>query len=60
MGIAIQAAHAGSDNLGTVVYLWVKYVSYSQHTATRIHIEEKSRIQFVTILLGNLWQLEKV
>ena len=38
----IQAAHYGSANIGTVIDLWGKYVSYSQHTETRVHIEEKS------------------
>ena len=46
MGIAIQAAHYGSANIRTAVDLWGKNVSYSQHTAARIHIEEKVELSF--------------
>ena len=46
-GIAIQDAHDGSANIGTVVDLWGKYVSYSQHIAARVHIEEKVKFNLL-------------
>ena len=39
--ISIQAAHDGNVNKGTVFGLWGQYVSYSQETATIVHIEQK-------------------
>ena len=44
-GIAIQAVHDGSANLGTIVDLWGQYVSYSKHTAVRVHIEDKVKLK---------------
>ena len=46
-GIATQAAHNGSANLGTIVDLWGQHVSYSQHTTDIVHIEEEVQFNFL-------------
>ena len=47
-GVAIQAAHDGSANLGTVVDSWGQHFSHSQHTAARVHIEEEVKFNLLS------------
>ena len=47
MGIEIQAMNNGSENIVTVIDFWEEHVSYSQQTATRFHIEEEVKLNFL-------------
>ena len=52
--------HDGSANIGTVVDLWGQYFSYSQHTAARVHIEEKVKFNFYLAIRESMLMRESL